>query len=139
MPFIEWNENFKLGIEQFDEHHQHLVALINKVYDDYTAEAPSEAVGAVLDELVKYATYHFGLEEKWMDVQKYPNRYRHSEEHEKFSKTVTEMFSEYNGGRLNLSLDILIFLKNWLTDHILKTDVEYAHYVASKGVDISLV
>ena len=42
MPFIEWEVGFDLGIEQFDEHHKHLVSLINKSYFDYITGAPAE-------------------------------------------------------------------------------------------------
>ena len=139
MPFIEWENSFELGIEKFDDHHRHLVSLINKIYDDYTTEAPSEEVGAVLEKLIDYASYHFITEELWMDKQNYPKRDEHSEEHEKFCRTVIEMKNEYNQGKMNLSLDILIFLKNWLTDHILKTDSEYGVYIASKGVVMSMI
>jgi hemerythrin len=139
MPFIEWEEDFQLGITQFDKHHKHLLALINQIYDDYTTEAPSETIGSVLNELIDYATYHFATEENWMEDQNYPQLDKHSEEHDRFSKTVLEMQKEFSQGKLNLSIDILIFLKNWLTDHILKTDAEYGRYVASKGIPFSLV
>ena len=138
MPFIEWERSFELGIEKFDDDHRHLVGLINKIYDDYTTEAPSEEVGVVLEELINYTCYHFGAEELWMEKQNYPYPKidRHFEEHDKFRHTLTELKKDYSQGKLNISLDALIFLKNWLTDHILKTDSEYGLFVASRGVAI---
>lgn len=139
MSFIEWGTSFELGVKQFDDHHKHLVSLINRLYDDYTTEAPTETVGAILDELFDYASYHFITEELWMEKQEYPNLLTHSEEHDKFCNNIIGMKLEYNEGKLNLSLDIMIFLKNWLTDHILKTDAEYGRYIAQKGVVMSFV
>lgn len=139
MPFIDWDKSFELGIEQFDDHHKHLVGLINKIYDDYTMEAPSETVGTIFDELIDYATYHFAAEENWMEAQGYPKFHEHLEEHDRFSRIVVEMQKEYAQGKLNISIDMLVFLKNWLTDHILKTDADYGHYIASKGLPMSLV
>ena len=132
MPFIDWKSTFELGIENFDEHHKHLVGLINKIYDDFTTEAPSEEVGLVLEELISYASYHFSAEENWMEMQKYPMLVQHVTEHEKFCNTVIRFWQDYNLGKIVLSLDILTFLKNWLTDHILKTDFEYALFIASR-------
>jgi hemerythrin len=139
MPFIEWEEDFQLGIKQFDDHHKHLVILINKIYDDYTAEAPSDIVGSVLDELIDYATYHFSAEENWMEEQNYPHFDKHKEEHDRFSTIVLEMQKEYSQAKLNISIDILMFLKNWLSEHILVTDAEYGRYVATKGIPLSQV
>ena len=42
----------------------------------------------------------------------------------------------YDQGKLNLSLELLMFLKNWLTDHILKTDSEYGVFIKSKGAGL---
>jgi len=137
MPFIEWESNFELGIKTFDDHHRHLVGLINKIYDDYTTEAPSKEVGAILVELIDYASYHFSAEELWMEKQSYPYPKidQHFKEHDDFSNTIIDLKKEYNQGKLNLSLDVLIFLKNWLSDHILKTDSDYGVFIASRGLN----
>jgi len=140
MPFIDWQSSFELGIENFDDHHGHLVSLINKIYDDYTAEAPSQVLGSVLEELIDYASYHFLIEETWMDNKNYPKLEQHSAEHDKFRATMIGFKRDYNEGKLNISLDLLMFLKSWLIDHILKTDSEYrvcmAPRVVGLGTDI---
>jgi hemerythrin len=132
MPFIEWENSFELGVEQFDEHHNHLVGLINKIYDGYTTDAPSEEVGVVLEKLIDYASYHFSAEELWMEKQKYPKLEPHVAEHEKFCHRVIGFWQDYNLGKTVLSLDVLTFLKDWLIDHILKTDSEYGMFIASR-------
>lgn len=136
MPFIDWESRFELGIENFDDHHRRLVSLINKVYDDYTAEAPSEELGAVLEDLIDYASYHFYMEELWMENNNYSKLDQHSAEHDKFRTAMIEFKRDYNQGKLNISLDILIFLKNWLTGHILKTDSEYGIFIKSRVVEL---
>jgi len=135
MPFIDWESRFELGIENFDDHHRHLVSLINKVYDDYTAEAPSEKLGAVLEELIDYASYHFNIEELWMEKNHYSKLDQHSAEHNKFHTAMIDFKRDYSQGTLNISLDILIFLKSWLIGHILKTDSEYGTFIKSRGVE----
>ncbi len=139
MPIMEWIKDYELGIDQFDNHHKHLVSLINTIYDDYTSEAPTETVGEVLNELIDYVAYHFSAEESWMENIKYPDREKHIKEHNRFSKTILEMQEEYTQGKMNLSFDLLVFLKTWLNDHITETDAEYGHYIATKRAPISLV
>ena len=74
-----------------------------------------------------------------MEKQGYPKLAEHSKEHERFSNIIIEMKKEYTQGKMNLSLDILVFLKHWLSDHMLVTDADYGHYVASKGVIMEMV
>lgn len=139
MPFVEWNDSFSLGVPQFDEHHQHLVGLINRLYDDFITGSPAESLGIILDELIDYATYHFAAEEYWMKENSYPKLAEHGAEHDRFSARVTEMQKDYHAGKVNLSIEVLTFLKNWLKKHILQSDADYGHFISSpKGITINL-
>jgi len=128
MPFMEWDDTFELGIVEFDEHHKHLVNLLNIIFDGFTCEASYEELEAVLDELVDYATYHFAAEEHWMQVHAYPGLLQHSSEHERFCTRIVEFQQEFLNGKADLSLDVLQFLNNWLSDHIIKADGAYGRF-----------
>ncbi|MDR3579585.1 MAG: bacteriohemerythrin [Oryzomonas sp.] len=128
MSIFVWDESFELGIEQFDEHHRHLVGLLNKTYDDFTAGTSQESLGSVIDELIDYATYHIAAEEHWMKEQRYPDLQQHQEEHNGFTRRIVEIQKDYHGRKTNLSLEVLILLKDWLSDHILKTDAAYGKF-----------
>jgi hemerythrin len=128
MPFMEWDDTFELGIQEFDEHHKYLVGLLNTIFDGFTCEADYEELEAVLDELVAYATYHFAAEEHWMQVHAYPGLPQHSSEHERFRTKIAEFQREFRTKKADLSLDALQFLNNWLSDHIIKTDGEYGRF-----------
>ena len=133
MSFMVWNNAFELGIKEFDEHHKHLVALLNMTYDGFTQGASRVEIAAVLDELVDYATYHFAAEEYWMGVNKYPYLTQHCEDHERFCKRVAEFQKEFHNGTSNLSLEVLQFINTWLNTHILKADADYGRF----GVNLS--
>lgn len=128
MPFMEWSDAFELGIAEFDEHHKHLVSLLNMTYDGIMLGAPRDELGAVLDALIDYATYHFSTEEYWMEMHGYPEAPQHHEEHEKFCNRVVEIQRDFHQGRMNLSLEVMGFLNSWLTSHILMTDAEYGKF-----------
>jgi hemerythrin len=125
---MEWLPGFELGITEFDEHHKHLVYLLNMTYDGVTCGAEYEELEAVLDELVDYATYHFAAEEHWMTVNNYPRLPEHSNEHERFCTWVAGVQKDFHNGKSNLGIEVLQFLNSWLTEHILKTDAEYARF-----------
>jgi hemerythrin len=133
MPIIEWSSTFKLGVQKIDEHHQHLVRLLNKVYDDFANGAPIEQVGVVLDELFDYATYHFGAEEDWMKANSYPGLAGHIDQHEEFSGKLVGMVNSYQNGKPDLNSEVFTFLTNWLLQHILKSDAAFVQYAVERS------
>ena len=130
MTFLEWDPGFELGIHEFDEHHKHLVDLLNMTYDGFVGKAERDELGAVLDALIDYAAYHFAAEEHWMELQSYPGLLQHREEHARFCTRVVEIQKDFHQGKANLSLETLQFLNDWLFNHILKTDAEYGRFAA---------
>lgn len=133
MPFIQWDDSFVTGVRQFDEHHRHLMDLLNKTYDDFICEAPDENLKVVLEELIDYTGYHFAAEETWMREQSYPKLAEHKYEHEKFARNVLALQNEFQSGKTSISLDVLKFLKRWLKDHILESDASYSHFMFAKA------
>jgi hemerythrin len=130
MSIFLWDKNFELGIDLFDEHHRRLVDLLNKTYDNFVSRASHETLEPILDELIDYATYHFAAEEHWMGLHGYPQLQLHRAEHERFCRMIVEIQSDYHKHKVNLSLEVLAFVRNWLQDHILKTDAEYGRWSA---------
>ena len=136
MSFMKWLPSFELGIEEFDEHHKHLVHLLNMTYDGLSYGAEHDELGAVLDELIGYAMYHFAAEEHWMKMHEYPVLLEHIGEHEKFCKRIVTVQNDFHRGKSNLGIEVVQFLNSWLADHILETDAEYGRFV-SKRVEVS--
>ena len=132
MPLLQWDTAFELGIEQFDEHHKHLVMLLNEVYDDFTGGGNAERLGIVLDRLLDYAVYHFMAEEEAMAVSGYPKLARHRKEHRKFTANVLKLKEDFRNGKALLLNEVLAFLRNWLTDHILHADADFGRFVATQ-------
>ncbi len=130
MSFITWNDSFKTGVDQLDEHHRYLVELINKLYEDIETKADSEHFEALLDELLDYTSYHFNAEEYWMKANNCPDLARQEQEHYKFIKRVIEIRSDFKKKNVVKPLGLISFLKNWLTHHILEVDANYGRFVA---------
>nr|WP_320116194.1 bacteriohemerythrin [uncultured Desulfuromonas sp.] len=133
MAFIEWNRNFTVQIEHFDDHHRHLINLLNKTHDQVVRHMEKEKLGLVLVELIDYAKYHFRAEEVWMKELGYPKLKQHCAEHHYFINRVQEMCDDYNNGNTALAQELLSFMKNWLSSHILGTDREYSRFIEKKS------
>lgn len=132
MALLEWDKSFELGIQEFDGHHKVLVRLLNEAYDNFTGETNRESIAAVFDNLIDYATYHFVEEEHWMGLNGYGGLQRHREEHDEFSRRVVELQNDFFHAKSHVSIEVLVFLKEWLTDHILKEDADYGRFAAQR-------
>ena len=132
MSIIEWQPEFELKVDEFDEHHKHLFDLLNAGYDEFVSNNGKTKVAEILDELIDYATYHFSAEEYWMMKHHFPGIEDHKEQHAYFTKRVVEMHRDLGQGNDPPLLEVITFIKNWIASHILITDAEYGRYVATK-------
>ncbi|EAT16532.1 bacteriohemerythrin [Desulfuromonas acetoxidans] len=129
MTFVTWNDDFLLHVDQFDEHHKHLVDLLNETYEKFVNKTVDLSLEKLFDELIDYATYHFSAEEYWMQAKQYPGYEEHKKEHAYFTKRVVEMHRDFVAGNTSLGLEVLTFIKNWVANHILNSDAEYGRFI----------
>jgi hemerythrin len=125
MPIVEWQDTFSIGIYTFDAHHKHLIMLLNTFYDDFDSGSSEERLAILIDDLINYAKYHFDAEEEWMKMHEYFRYAEHREQHEFFIKSITGVQKDVVKDKKSLSYQVLIFLFNWFTNHILIADAEF--------------
>lgn len=136
MSYLTWQEKFSVGIEQIDRDHKILFDLVGQFHDAYAMGKGETALEQLLDMLVDYTTEHFNREEEMMRVYEYPDLERHTKSHRALANEVEGMQKRFQAGeRGQLCLDMLGFLNNWLTLHILETDRAYQCYFESQGID----
>lgn len=134
MAFFQWSESMSVGIEELDTQHQKLVELVNTLFEAMRMGKARQVLVDVLKELIDYTYYHFETEEQKMKEYGYPNYVSHVAEHERLVKEVSALYERFQKGDVFLSVDTLNFLKNWVTNHILQTDMAYKPFFQSKGI-----
>ncbi len=135
MPLMTWNEKMSVGVKQLDEDHKQLVALINELHDAFKSGHGKDALGTILDSLVGYTKSHFAHEEQFFARTNYPEQAAHKKEHDDLTKQVLEVQSKFKkGGGTALSLEVMNFLRDWLTKHIQGSDKKYGPFLNSKGI-----
>lgn len=125
-----WNEKLLLGIKEIDEQHKNLVDLIERsqglVYNAEDGVDCYDEIVSVLKELVDYTIYHFTYEEGLMDKVQYEELILHSMEHKIFVKKISNFMSgDLEENQMGKIEEIILFLLDWITKHILETDKRY--------------
>jgi hemerythrin len=87
-----------------------------------------------LGDLADYAVYHFKTEEQYMEKFHYPEYATHKLAHTAFIKKVTQFQSDFKAGKLGISMELMNFLREWLTTHIKGTDKNYSATFRKGGV-----
>ena len=134
MALIIWSDKFSVNVKAIDAQHKKLVELLNTVHDAMKEGRGREVIGETLDGLVDYTKVHFATEEKLLGNNDYPFFQGHKKIHDDMIKEVELLRLRYESGETMLSVDVMQFLKNWLTDHIMGTDRNYSHFLNSKGI-----
>ena len=131
---LEWKPEYSVGIEELDRQHQGLIRLINKLSEE---RGTASMIGYVFDELRVYTREHFTAEEKRLAEAGYPDLKAHKKEHRAFEEWLSAVRQAYSmGGSADLLAEsINAFLRNWLINHILSSDMAYRPYVADKSDD----
>jgi hemerythrin len=134
MGLIKWNDHYSVNIREVDEQHKKLISLINQMYDAMLVSKGKEVLGPVLTELVNYTVYHFNTEERLFQQYGYPEYDEHKRIHDDLTMKAKQLKTAFDQGNNLISIDVMMFLSNWLNTHILEEDKRYGPFLNNKGV-----
>jgi len=130
MSFIEWKAEWMLGIDEIDAQHQEWLGILNDLYEAMASGTDKEKLGVILDRLICYCGWHFSAEERIMRAAGYPGLTKHQEGHNQLTSRVFSVQVRFEHGmELGLSVDTLSLLRDWITGHILVTDMRFARFL----------
>ena len=132
--FVEWKDEYSVGIDSIDQQHKKLLNLINQLQTAVDYSTGEEFERDALDELVDYTKTHFSYEEGLMRDNDYPDFEPHKLQHEEMFKKVGEVLAEYEKDQDTAMHNAAEYLKDWLINHINGTDKQYSSYLIAKGV-----
>jgi hemerythrin len=134
MGFIKWNARYSVKIAAVDEQHKKLISLINEMYDAMVVGKGRDVVGSVLKELVDYTQYHFSTEERLFREYAYPEYEQHKKSHDELTEKAIKLRDSFEQGNKMITIDVMLFLSDWLNIHILEEDHKYSDFLLARGV-----
>lgn len=136
--FMAWGPALVTGVPRIDEQHKVLVDMCNEAYLLTRTEATAEAAKKLLRDLTSYALYHFEAEEAFAVECGYAaaqveKNTQHCAQHRAFATTVAQMQVEmFRGNGVSIE-QLFAFLRAWLTDHILGTDMQLTAFAKAQA------
>ncbi len=133
MALIKWSPNFVTGIDIIDQQHRMLVDLMNELSEAHEAGKDRQLLVDLIKKLGVYAATHFAQEEEIFKANGYPKLQEHIQEHDHFEEMLEKFKDEFKAGKQDLTFNILIFLSDWLVNHINGSDKDYISFLKSKS------
>lgn len=134
MAYFEWSDALSVKVKEIDDQHRKLVELLNSLYEAHLARMGKEVQKEIIASMVGYAQTHFRTEEGYMQKLGYPGFAEHRAEHVDFAMKAQELQARVDSAGLIFTVEILEFLKRWLQDHIMGTDMKYSAHFNECGV-----
>lgn len=134
MSLIIWNDSLKVGLTEIDTQHKKLVDLLNELNDAMQAGKSKEVLGRVIVELTNYTITHFNNEERYFKQFGYVDMEDHILAHKSFINKIKNFRNDFNAGNVSVSIEIMRYLKDWITKHINVTDKKYVELFKNNGL-----
>lgn len=127
-PF-RWRELYATGIEDIDQQHERITGLLNELQDAFKSGAGRPELGPRWEALTQAISEHFGHEERLMKKYSYPAAESHRREHHGLTERLAAFHQRFQAGDEELTESVLVFLKDWLRDHLLIADKRMGDYL----------
>jgi len=138
---VQWREAMSVGDPVIDADHKHLVDMINEFESAVAGAINHKQIAHVLLGLVDYTGAHFKREEEIQVEVRYPYYDSHRHSHRDVLKKLTSIVQVYIQAkgleRDRLIRDLGAFLREWLVDHIIQSDLRMKPFIEKHQADLA--
>lgn len=134
MPLITWSKELSVGIESIDTQHKELISIINTLNDAMDLDDPRDIFKKSFADLTQYTKTHFAYEEELFEQYGYQESIEHKRQHDELIVQLLELKDRFDHYQIDMTEQVMQFLKDWLTFHIQKSDKEYSQFLVKLGV-----
>lgn len=135
---FKWKDAYNTNISTIDEQHKKLFAIGNKLYNIILVNDAFDhfdEIKRVIDELKDYTIYHFNYEEEMMEKLGYDKIDEHKIQHAAFVNRIRKFGDDdIDSQQKETIMTIINFIADWISSHIVKSDLQYRDYFISKGL-----
>ncbi len=134
MAFLKWDDSYSVRIVEIDQQHQKLIGMINDLHEAMRQGKGKDILQRILTGLAEYTAIHFATEERYFEQFGYPGAAAHKKEHREFVSKVEDFKGRFEQDKLSMSIEVMRFLRDWLSGHIKGSDAQYGPFFNQKGL-----
>jgi len=118
VPPVVWSDSMATGHPVLDLHHQHLLELCDRLEAlTHESNADPDVFHALLDEIARYAEYHFGVEEALLQQGGFPSVDEHVHEHAQYMNNFRHYMTAARKTR-RFDAEIAAWVRDWWLEKI---------------------
>ena len=134
MALLTWSSKYSVGVKSLDDQHTEFIGILNELHSAMLKGKAQSIAGALLTKLMNGARNHFSTEERLMESTKFAGLAEHRAEHRALTAKVDEYLARHKRGDNTMFLELLNFLRDWLTNHMQQVDKKYTAWMNEHGV-----
>jgi len=127
----EWKDAYSVGYDDIDNEHRIFIKLSIR-FQEMNIATDKQIIARYLDELEKYAEFHFLSEENRMIDVDYPQLAEHIKQHRNLLEELSEKKSRILSGKLPVTA-LVPFLLEWFVKHTTGNDQKFVSFMKSKN------
>ena len=131
--WVAWSDDLSVGIDVIDEHHRYLFDLTNDLFEVISNKRGVREVARVMKALDQYVAVHFRAEERMMEHYQYGRQQQQEHQHAEFEEKLRSFYDALHTNPLTAQIDVLVYLRRWLVNHILHEDAGLRELVHTTG------
>ncbi len=132
MPKVKWSKDLETENANIDNQHKMLFYLIEKLSNSISEKETGRVIQTVTANLTNYIIEHFADEEDLMIQENYPGYKKHKSIHEDLVIEAAEIVEQYHNKELVMTSPLVIFLMEWINEHIKKEDMDFVKWLKNK-------
>lgn len=133
VPLLVCDNSFSVNIAALDSEHSRLVGMLNVLSECVAWGEGKEVAAPMLNALLAYTKAHFKTEEALLQKHGYAGLAAHKAEHDSMTATLEQFMREFEENASDIAPRLLRFLRDWLSNHIIKSDRQYSAFLRGHG------
>ncbi len=130
---FKFTDAYSVYVTDRDNEHKGIFDYINKIHAAIKARKSAKDISKLFKQLGDYTAHHFSVEEDMMREKHFPELDQQLVSHKKLLDRVADVTARLERGEDVNMIEAMIFLKDWLQNHILKMDKKYGVFFKEKG------
>ena len=122
MKYLQWSDQYSVGVTSVDYEHQHLIEMINMIYAELENRRDIEEIRSTVSDVHAEISAHFALEERIMQQAGYAEYEAHKNDHEELLDQIRDMMDAIDRDPESAIDQLSEDLSDWFGKHFATFD-----------------